>query len=152
MTQPQLDRVSELEHGTQPMRLKTDDLPSSTSPSPGKWSEIRAKMLSDPVARERYERKVRSIVAIRRMLQMIDAERERAGLSKSALARKIGATPATVRRLFTSPTSNPTLKTVVDLFTALDLEIEIKPREGIRKAVDSRNIDRMTPSTPSVTR
>ena len=93
-----------------------------------RWSEIRARLLSDPTARERYERNVKSIVTVRRMLQLIDAERERVGLSQSDLARKIGVNPATVRRLFTSPTSRPTLTTIVDLFTALDLEIEVRPR------------------------
>ena len=152
MTRPRLDRVPELELSVEPVRLKTDDSPTANSRKPDKWSEIRAKTLSEPAARKRYERKLRSIVAVRRVLQMIDAERERAGLSKSALARTIGASPATVRRLFTSPTSNPTLKTVIDLFKALDLEIEVKPRDGTRKAVDSRNLDHLNASAPSVTR
>jgi transcriptional regulator with XRE-family HTH domain len=62
------------------------------------------------------------------MLQMLDAERERAGLSKAELARRIGASPATIRRLFTSSHANPTLRTIVDLFDALDVEITLRHR------------------------
>jgi ribosome-binding protein aMBF1 (putative translation factor) len=152
MTRPRLDRGSKLELSAGPTWLKSDDSPAATSPGPDKWSEIRAKTLSDPAARERYERKFESVVAVRRMLQMIDAERERAGLSKAALARKIGASPATVRRLFTSPTSNPTLKTVVDLFKALDLEIEVKRRDAMSERVGSHGLGRFNPSSPPVMR
>lgn len=148
MTSPRVDEWSEV--GRLP--LKQEDSPSSTRPRPDKWSEIRAKTLSDPIARERYERKVKSIIAVRRMLQLIDAERERAGLSKSALARRIGVSPATVRRLFTSPTSNPTLKTIVDLFIALDLEIEVRPRESKSTNGDSHAVGRLNEPAPSVTR
>jgi ribosome-binding protein aMBF1 (putative translation factor) len=147
MTSPRVDRRPDVEH----LSVKVEDAPPTHS-RPDKWSEIRSKTLSDPVARERYERKVKSIIAVRRMLQLIDAERERAGLSKSALARKIGVSPATVRRLFTSPTSNPTLKTIVDLFIALDLEIEVRPRDGMRTNGDSRGPGRLNVSAPPVTR
>ncbi|MFN8632729.1 MAG: helix-turn-helix transcriptional regulator [Chloroflexota bacterium] len=93
-----------------------------------RWAAIRAKYISTPQARAEYERSRDSIIAMRRLLQAIDSAREEAGLSKSDLARRIGASPATVRRLFTSPTANPTLKTVVDLFGALDLELELHHR------------------------
>ena len=152
MTRPRLDRMSELEVIPKRVLLKIEDSPEATLSGPDRWSEIRAKTLSDPAARERYERKFKSVVAVRRMLQMIDAERERAGLSKSALARKIGASPATVRRLFTSPTSNPTLRTVVDLFTALDLEIEVRPRDVMSTSGDSRDHGRLNASVPPVMR
>ena len=152
MTRRRLRQVSEREIVPAPLRLKTEDLPDATLPRPDKWSQIRAKTLSDPVARERYERKVKSIVAVRRLLQLIDAERERIGLTKSALARKIGVSPATVRRLFTSPTSNPTLKTIVDLFIALDLEFEVRPGDSTSTNGDSRAVGRLNEPAPSVIR
>jgi ribosome-binding protein aMBF1 (putative translation factor) len=148
MNRPQPDRWFEVE----PISLGPDDSPEVISRSSDKWSELRAGTLSDPAARERYERKFKSALAVRRMLQMIDSERERTGLSKSDLARMIGVSPATVRRLFTSPTSNPTLKTVVDLLSALDLGIEVRPRDGTRTNGDSGNTDRLNASAPSVTR
>lgn len=152
MTRPRSDRVSEAEIVSQQVRLKIEDSPESTSTRRDKWSELRAKTFPDPASRERHARKVRGIVAVRRMLQLIDAERERAGLSKSDLARKIGVSPATVRRLFTSPTSNPTLRTIVDLFMALDLEIEVRPRDRMSMNGDSRDVGRLNEPAPSVTR
>ena len=152
MTRPGLDRVSETATVPQRFELKAEDLPEATSSRPGKWAELRAKTFPDPAARERYERKVKGIVAVRRMLQLIDAERERAGLSKSDLARRIGVSPSTVRRLFTSPTSNPTLKTIVDLFIALDLEIEVWPRGRKSPNGDSGAVGRSNEPVPSVTR
>ncbi|MDP2663177.1 MAG: helix-turn-helix transcriptional regulator [Dehalococcoidia bacterium] len=56
----------------------------------------------------------------------IDDERQRAGLSKAELARRIGMTPSVVRRLFSSKSSNPTLGTVINMAGALGLEVELK--------------------------
>jgi ribosome-binding protein aMBF1 (putative translation factor) len=95
---------------------------------PDRWSVIRERTLSTPEVRERYRRTRAHVEGVRRMLQIVDAERERAGLSKSELARRIGTSPATLRRLLTSPTANPTLKTLFDLFDALDVEVEVRPR------------------------
>jgi ribosome-binding protein aMBF1 (putative translation factor) len=93
-----------------------------------RWSQLRARALRAPEDQEQYRRTRESTMAIRRVLQVIDVERERAGLSKSELARRIGASPATVRRLFTSPSANPTLKTIVDLFDALEVDMELRSR------------------------
>jgi ribosome-binding protein aMBF1 (putative translation factor) len=98
-------------------------------PTQERWAEIRARKLADPLARERYERTRRSVLAVREVLQRIQREREKAGLSKADLARRIGANPAAIRRMFTSGSSNPTLKTILELADALDLEIELSPRE-----------------------
>ena len=95
-----------------------------------RWSTIRERTLEDPAARARYERTRRSVSAIRHVLQMIDAERERAGLTKSELAARIGTSPAVVRRLLTSESANPTLRTVLDLFDALHLEFALQPRRA----------------------
>jgi ribosome-binding protein aMBF1 (putative translation factor) len=152
MSRPQLEHWPNTETKEARVRLGPDDLPEERSSKPDKWSELRARTLSDPVARERYERNFRSIVAIRRMLQLIDAERERSGLSKADLARKIGVSPATVRRLFTSPTSNPTLKTIVDLFTALDLEIQVRTHNEKNVSDNLHDACRPNVSASSVTR
>ena len=94
-----------------------------------RWTRIRERRLIDPATRERYERTRRAVTSIRRVLQTIDAERERAGLTKAELAGRIGASPAAVRRLFTSNAANPTLRTILDLSGALDLVLDLRPRE-----------------------
>jgi ribosome-binding protein aMBF1 (putative translation factor) len=93
-----------------------------------KWAQLRERAISSEADRRRYEHTKRTVITIRRLLQKIDAERERAGLTKADLAHRIGASPASVRRLFTSPSSNPTLRTVVELFEALGLEVTVQPR------------------------
>ncbi|MBI4320413.1 MAG: helix-turn-helix transcriptional regulator [Chloroflexi bacterium] len=63
------------------------------------------------------------------MLREIDKERERAGLTKADLARRIGTDPAAVRRLFSARTSNPTLATVLGMADALGMRVEVvKPK------------------------
>lgn len=107
-----------------------------------RWSKIRERTLVDPATRARYERTRRSVLATRQVLQLIDAERERAGLTKSELAERIGTSPATVRRLLTSDSANPTLRTILDLFDALDLEFALQPRS----ATTTETADELAPS------
>jgi transcriptional regulator with XRE-family HTH domain len=64
-------------------------------------------------------------------LETIDAKREQAGLSKAALAECAGINPASIRRLFTSDESNPTLLTVLELMDALDLDLVVRDRAKV---------------------
>ena len=104
-----------------------------TGPRADRWSKIRERVLQDPTAQERYERTHRSVSAVRHVLQLIDAERERVGLTKSELAERIGTSPAAVRRLLTSDTANPTLRTLLDVFDALDVEFTLQPKTRTRQ-------------------
>src|SRR4051794_37805458 len=94
----------------------------------GRWAQLRERVLETDADRRRYEQTKRTVIFVRRLLQRIDAERERAGLTKTDLAERIGASPASVRRLFTSQSANPTLRTVVELFDALGLEVQVQRR------------------------
>jgi ribosome-binding protein aMBF1 (putative translation factor) len=94
----------------------------------GRWAQIRKRSLVTEADRQQYEQTKRTVIFVRQLLQRIDAERERAGLTKADLAERIGASPASVRRLFTSPSANPTLRTVVELFDALGLEVQVQRR------------------------
>jgi DNA-binding phage protein len=95
---------------------------------PGRWEQIRARKLAGPDVQARYERTRRSVSSIRQLLQLIDAERRRAGLTKAELAERTGASPAAIRRLLTSDGSNATLRTILDLLDALDIELALRPR------------------------
>ena len=53
------------------------------------------------------------------LVRALDEARLLGGMSKAELARHIEARPEVVRRLFTAPTSNPTLDTVLKLASAL---------------------------------
>jgi ribosome-binding protein aMBF1 (putative translation factor) len=94
-----------------------------------RWRQIRARALADPAARAQYERTYRMVLLTRQLLQAIDAERERAGLTKAELAGRAGTNPAAIRRLLTSDSGNPTLRTVIGVADALGLEISIQARK-----------------------
>src|SRR6266536_334654 len=100
----------------------------------GRWEQIRARKLADPAAREQYERTRRAVILTRQILQLVDSERERAGLTKAELAQRAGTNPAAIRRLLTSGSSNPTLRTLLVVFDALGLEFSLKPRKPARRS------------------
>jgi ribosome-binding protein aMBF1 (putative translation factor) len=91
-----------------------------------RWSVIRERALTDPEVRHRYARTKHATVLTREVLMRIDTERERAGISKAELARRIGTSPSVVRRLFTSQASNPTLRTVIDMLDVLGVDLELR--------------------------
>jgi DNA-binding phage protein len=90
------------------------------------WDDL-AKDLQDPeFAREYIVESVR-IATIDAVINSLDQARISAGLSKAALARAIGAEPATVRRLFSASGANPTLGTLAEVAAALGLRIAVEP-------------------------
>ena len=106
----------------------------ATPPSPpSRWEQIRERLLEDPEAREQYQRTFQATVESRHLLQAIEAERERAGLTKAELARLAGTNPAAMRRLLTAETSNPTLRTLLAIFDALGLEFSLRPKRPAPK-------------------
>ncbi|MCL4367711.1 MAG: helix-turn-helix transcriptional regulator [Actinobacteria bacterium] len=90
------------------------------------FDQLRAKYVDTPERVAEYERTVQTVMTIRKFLMAMDGERERLGLSKAALARRIGMDPSVVRRLFSSDASNPTLKTVIEMLSALDIDVELR--------------------------
>lgn len=95
--------------------------------SSGRWEQLREQLVNTPELQQQYERTKHSILLSRQLLLQIDAARERAGLSKAELARRIGTSPSVVRRLFSSGSSNPTLQTMLDILDALGFQFELKP-------------------------
>ena len=104
----------------------------------GRWAAIRTRTLETPERRARYERTKRQVLVTRQILQQIDAERERRGMTKADLAHKVGMTPSVVRRLFASESSNPGLGTVVAMLDALELGVSVGPVQGRRRPARAR--------------
>lgn len=112
----------------------------------GEWEDYRDALLQDPEARAEYARAYRDTLFLRRLLQQVEAARLAAGLSKAALARRVGVNPSALRRLLTAEASNPTLKTMLGLVDALGLEVTLQPSrpdpgEGEATAATSRERD-----------
>jgi transcriptional regulator with XRE-family HTH domain len=89
------------------------------------WEDL-AKDLADPEFLRDYVVESMRIATIDRLVNELDDAREAAGLSKAELARAIGAEPATIRRLFASGHSNPTLGTLAEVASALGMQVTLQ--------------------------
>lgn len=81
----------------------------------------------DPEYRAEYERFRRQVEQIDAVVNELDELRERAGISKAELARRVGKDPASIRRLFSAEV-NPELKTIAAIADALDAEVLVRRR------------------------
>jgi DNA-binding phage protein len=90
------------------------------------WDDL-ARGLEDPIFLREYITESVRIATTDAIINALDDARESAGLSKAEVARTIGAEPATIRRLFSSTSANPTLGTLAEVAAALGLRISIEP-------------------------
>ncbi|HET7682963.1 MAG TPA: helix-turn-helix transcriptional regulator [Marmoricola sp.] len=90
------------------------------------WDDL-ARDLEDPQFLREYITESMRIATIDGIVNALDDAREAAGLSKAELARAIQAEPATIRRLFSSDKTNPTLGTLAEVAAALGLRITVQP-------------------------
>jgi transcriptional regulator with XRE-family HTH domain len=90
------------------------------------WNDL-AGDLDDPEFLREYVTESVRIAAIDSVINALDDARISAGLSKTDLAHAIGADPATVRRLFSSGSVNPTLGTLAEVAAAVGLRISVEP-------------------------
>jgi|SRR5215211_2250036 len=88
---------------------------------------LARRLREDAEFRAEYERHRREVAQIAAVVRQLDQLRDLAGLSKAALARKIGKEPASIRRLFTAEV-NPELKTVAAVANALGAEVKVVSR------------------------
>lgn len=90
------------------------------------WDDL-ARDLEDPEFLREYVAESMRIATIDMVMNALDDAREAAGLSKAELARAIQVEPATIRRLFASDTSNPTLGTLAEVAAALGMRVTLEP-------------------------
>lgn len=90
------------------------------------WEDL-ARDLGDPAFLRDYVVESMRITTIDAVVNALDDAREAAGISKAELARAIQVEPATIRRLFASEKSNPTLGTLAGIAAALGLRITVEP-------------------------
>ena len=90
------------------------------------WEDL-ARDLEDPEFLRDFVVESMRIATIDQVVNALDDAREAAGLSKAGLARAIQVEPATIRRLFASEKSNPTLGTLAEIAGALGMRIPLEP-------------------------
>ena len=76
--------------------------------------------MKDRAFAEEYEAARTEIEQIDKLVRFLDDARLAADMNKAELARRIGAKPEIVRRLFTTDSPNPTMKTMVKVGKPLD--------------------------------
>lgn len=89
--------------------------------------------MEDPEFEAAYGQHRARIDAIDELMRVLDEAREQQGITKAALARRIQAEPAAVRRLFSQATPNPQIARVVDMAHELGLEVVIQPKRPARR-------------------
>jgi DNA-binding phage protein len=100
-----------------------------TARKPGAaFERYLSKRFPDASSRERFDRQVATIRATAQMVAALEASREAMSLKKSDLALRTGRKEPAVSRLLKSPSSNPTLKTWLEVLDAMDLSAEIRLR------------------------
>ncbi len=80
--------------------------------------------------REAFDRGVEALVARNRTLELLENERQKQKISKKLLAERAGLDYASVRRLLTADTANPTSETVLRLCSALNIHVRAELPSG----------------------
>lgn len=83
--------------------------------------------MAEPKFAAEYEAARAEIDTIDLLVRALDGARMAENISKAELARRIGAKPEIIRRLFTSDAANPTVDTVLKIATALGYELQLVP-------------------------
>lgn len=73
------------------------------------------------------------IDSVDQLMRALDRVREKGGLSKADLARKMETQPETVRRLFTTDEPNPTLGTVIKMARSMGYSLALVPTKAAQK-------------------
>ena len=89
--------------------------------------------MEDPEFEAAYKQHRDRIDAIDAVMRALDEAREKQGMTKANLARRIQAEPAAVRRIFSQATPNPQIGRVVDMAHELGLEIVVQPKRPVRR-------------------
>lgn len=85
--------------------------------------------------REDFELAVRMLVARNDLLNLMENQRRECRFTKQALADRASLDPASVRRLLTAETANPTLETTMRLLSVLSIKLEAVLPSGDRVSI-----------------
>lgn len=103
---------------------------------PSLFEQDHAEWMKNPEYAEGFRQARAEIAAVDAVMQGIEKERVRQGLTKAELAKKAGLPSVSVRRLFTKRNPNPGLATAAALAVPLGLQITLsrKPKAKAKAA------------------
>lgn len=90
------------------------------------WKDL-AKDLDDPEFLREYVSDSMRVATIDRIVNELADALSSTGMTKTALARAINTEPATIRRLFSATSRNPTLGTLASIAAALGMKVTLTP-------------------------
>ncbi len=99
------------------------------------------KRMKDGAFAEDYEAARGEIEQIDKLVHFLDDARVAADLNKAELARRIGAKPEIVRRLFTARSPNPTMRTMLKVAAALGFRLQLVPDKDSPTADRQHHLD-----------
>lgn len=98
------------------------------------WDDL-TRDLEDPEFRSEYITESIRIATIDSVINSLDDARESEGLSKADVARALRTEPATIRRLFSSTSGNPTLGTLAEAAAVVGMRITVEPMTQVERSV-----------------
>jgi len=103
------------------------------------WDDL-AKDLKDPEYLRTFLLESIRLSTVDALITQLDEARLETGLTKAALARKLGSEASNVRRFFAKGQVNPTLSTLTEVAAILGMRVSLEPmppkeREEIAKAL-----------------
>lgn len=91
------------------------------------WSDLHSEIQMDPEYASDHLLEWVRISTVDRIVNDLESERERLGMSKSELARAVHRDPAAVRRLLSQAAGNPTVETISSVAAAMGMKLELVP-------------------------
>jgi DNA-binding XRE family transcriptional regulator len=98
----------------------------------GFWQDL-AEDLRDEEFRHQYLLESERVATVDRIVNQLDDVRQELGISKSELARSIGRTPESIRRLLTAKSVNPQLSLVAELASVLGYRVTLEPMSAAER-------------------
>jgi DNA-binding phage protein len=106
------------------------------------YDRFVAEKMRKPAFAAAYAKERAEIDAIDAVIRTIEEARVQTGISKAELARRIAASPESVRRLLTAQRVNPTFLTVLRILPVVGLKLALvsdpQPRVAARSAAPRR--------------
>jgi DNA-binding phage protein len=93
--------------------------------------------LKDPQNRAEFFTEFAVQMAMQSMIHQIDSLRESISITKADLAGRTGRDAVTIRRILTSKTANPTLRTLAELAVAVGAEWQLVATKPLAPGVEA---------------
>lgn len=110
------------------------------------------RRLEDPEYARAFAAESVRVATIDSIMNTIAEQVEASGMTKTALARAIGANPAAVRRLLSSDGVNPTLGTLAELAGALGMKVTLEPMTAAERRTITKPMTEQARTAPRAQR